>query len=203
MTNRRTTKICDSNAPAYDNINKMILYALMTEYFILLVWVIALKCNASWVKDVGEELRSLPFKQRIGHSIIPFYDLVTSGEYFDMDYFLNVLIYIPFGLFLPFISERRSLLNIGIIFTSSVLFETVQLITGFGGWDSTDMACNTIGGAIGIMTYNLFRKHITDKKINHIAFFALVIFLPIVIYAIINTAVNRDLYVISFLKTAF
>lgn len=203
MTNSEKEKIGNKGARSSDNINKVILYALMSEYFILLIWVIALKCNASWVKEIGEELRSLPLQQRIGHSIIPFYDLVASGEYFDMDYFLNVLIYIPFGLFLSFISDKKVFLNIGIIFTSSVIFETVQLITGFGGWDSSDMACNTIGGIVGIILYKVFRKHITDKAINRIAAWALVIFFPLVIYAIINTAVNRDLYVISFIKTIF
>lgn len=198
MTNQKKDKIGNKDARSRDNINEMILYTLMSEYFILLIWVIALKCNASWVKEVGEELRSLPLHQRIGHSIIPFYDLILSEEYFDMDYFLNVLIYLPFGLFMPFISDKRTFVNIGIIFTSSVIFETVQLITGFGGWDSTDMACNTIGGVLGIIIYKLFRKHISDKTINCIAFWTLVIFFPLVIYAIINTVINIQLYEISF-----
>lgn len=116
-----------------DALNHKILYILMTEYLILLIWVIALKCNAPWLQELGEEMRSLPFNSRVGRLIIPFYKMIDKGIYFDLDYFMNVLIYIPLGIFLSFITKKKIFLNLAIIFISSAIFEAVQYVTGFGG----------------------------------------------------------------------
>lgn len=172
-----------------------ILYLLIAEYVILLIWVIALKCNASWVKELGEEMRSLPFEGRVGHNIIPFYQMITDGIYFNLDYFLNVLIYIPLGIFLSFITEKKTFLKLAVIFTSSAIFEAVQYVTGFGGCDGSDVVCNFLGGTLGILLYKLLRPHISDATVNRIALVTSILSLPIVLYAVINTAIHWQLYV--------
>lgn len=178
-----------------DALNHKILYILMTEYLILLIWVIALKCNAPWLQELGEEMRSLPFNSRVGRLIIPFYKMIDKGIYFDLDYFMNVLIYIPLGIFLSFITKKKIFLNLAIIFISSAIFEAVQYVTGFGGCDSSDLVCNFLGGILGILLYKLLRSHISNTNINRIALAMSTISLPIVLYAVINTATHWQLYV--------
>lgn len=179
-----------------NQLDKKILGVLFSEYLILLVWVIALKFNSGWLPELGEYFRALPLKERIGKKIIPFYGMIKNGFRFDADYFSNVLIYIPLGIFLSFFLEKKTFLNIAIILFSSIGFEVIQLLTGFGGSDGTDVFCNLLGGVIGIIVYALLRKRIKDKTINVIAFFLLVCFIPVTVYAVANTALNWRLYLI-------
>lgn len=195
MQTKYETKKSKSPRAFGKTLDHKILYLLMAEYVILLIWVIALKCNASWVKELGEEMRSLPFEARVGHLIIPFYRMITNGIYFDLDYFLNVLIYIPLGIFLSFITEKKTFLKLAVIFTSSAIFEGVQYVTGFGGCDGSDVVCNFLGGTLGILLYKLFRSHISDATVNRIALVTSMLSLPIVLYAVINTATHWQLYV--------
>ncbi len=176
-------------------LHRKILYFLIAEYIILLIWVIALKCNAPWVKVLGEEMRSLPFEVRLGKRYIPFYDMFTKGIYFNLDYFMNVLIYIPLGILLSFIADKKTFLNLTIIFTSSAIFEAVQYITGFGGCDGSDVVCNFLGGALGIMLYKFLRPRVSDATVNRILLVTSIISLPIVLYSVVNTATHWQLYV--------
>lgn len=175
-------------------LHSKILYFLIAEYIILLIWVIALKCNAPWLKELGEEMRSLPFEVRV-LQVIPFYNMIKDGIYFDLDYFLNVLIYIPLGIFLSFIADKKTFLNLAVILTSSAIFEAVQYVTGFGGCDSSDIVCNFLGGLLGIMLYKFLRPRASDTTVNQIVRITSIISLPIVLYAVINTAVHWQLYV--------
>lgn len=175
-------------------LHRKILYFLIAEYIILLIWVIALKCNAPWLKELGEEMRSLPFEVRV-LQVIPFYNMIKDGIYFDLDYFLNVLIYIPLGIFLSFIAHKKTFLNLAVILISSAIFEAVQYVTGFGGCDSSDIVCNFLGGLLGIMLYKFLRPRVSDTTVNQIVRITSIISLPIVLYAVINTAVHWQLYV--------
>ncbi len=179
-----------------NQLDKKILYGLFSEYLILIIWVIALKFNSEWVPKLGEYFRSLPLKDRIKTTVIPFYGMIKNGFRFNADYFSNVLIYIPLGIFLSFFLEKKTFLNIAIILFSSIIFEAIQLLTGFGGSDVTDVFCNLSGGVIGLILYALLRKRIKDKTINVITFFLFVCFLPVTVYAVSNTALNWRLYLI-------
>lgn len=179
-----------------EDLDKRIFGALFLEYLILLIWIIALKYNSEWLPELGEYFRSLPIKERIGNRIVPFYTMIKNGVYFDLDYFCNVIIYIPLGITLPFFIKKKAPLDIAIILLSSIMFETIQLLTGFGGADGTDVACNFLGGLIGLIIYALFRRKIKDKTLNVIAFIIFICFLPITVYAIVNTVINWRLYLI-------
>jgi glycopeptide antibiotics resistance protein len=90
-------------------------------------------------------------------------DLTTS--------LLNILLLIPFGFGLPFISNlhMKSVILIGVLF--SVVIELLQLVTGFMARvtfriaDINDVIFNTIGVSIG---YILFVKFVrTYRRISH------------------------------------
>ena len=82
-------------------------------------------------------------------------DVSGTQEYRCMtNLFGNVLIFVPFGFFLPMASRYRSLL--GTLFYSLGLsfgVEIFQLITKVGSLDVDDMLLNTIGGIVGYLLF--------------------------------------------------
>ena len=91
--------------------------------------------------------------------------------------------------------KDKNKLIIFIIVMSSFLFELEQSITCIGGCDGSDFAMNVIGGIIGVILFRLFNK-LNDKKIFYINIVALIIFLPLAVYSIVNTIINFDLYLL-------
>jgi glycopeptide antibiotics resistance protein len=71
----------------------------------------------------------------------------------------NILGFVPLGILLPllFVSLRSWWKTTLTIFIISVLFETTQLITGWGFFDVDDMILNTTGGLIGYILFFLGR----------------------------------------------
>lgn len=68
--------------------------------------------------------------------------------------FGNVLIFIPFGFFMPMASRYRSFsLTLFYSFGLSFLVEAFQLVTKVGSFDVDDMLLNTIGGVIGYISF--------------------------------------------------
>lgn len=82
-----------------ETLNKATLWIAFCLYLVLLIWVIGLKCNSEWLPAVGKDMRSLPLEMRM--VLIPFQASFSNGFRFHLDYFLNFIIYIPMGLFLP------------------------------------------------------------------------------------------------------
>ena len=68
--------------------------------------------------------------------------------------FGNVLIFMPFGFFMPMASRYRSFfLTLFYSFGLSLLVETFQLFTKVGSFDVDDLLLNTIGGVIGYIFF--------------------------------------------------
>ena len=68
--------------------------------------------------------------------------------------FGNVIIFIPFGFFMPMASRYRSFfLTLFYSFGLSFLVEAFQLITLVGSFDVDDLLLNTIGGVIGYVIF--------------------------------------------------
>ena len=64
--------------------------------------------------------------------------------------FGNVIIFMPFGFFLPMASKYRSFFAaVFYSFTLSLCVETFQLLTKVGSFDVDDLLLNTIGGVAG------------------------------------------------------
>ncbi len=67
----------------------------------------------------------------------------------------NVLIFLPFGMLVPFLTKRFKKFWSVVLLTLelSVLVELVQLVTKVGSCDVDDILLNTIGGMIGFACY--------------------------------------------------
>ncbi len=101
-------------------------------------------------------------------------DLVLFGTWGHTDYskaFVveNIIMFIPYGLILPKILSifNKFLPSVVIFLFSSVLLETVQLLTKRGYFQLDDIVMNIIGGVIGwavFYTFNLIVSKLFDKN---------------------------------------
>lgn len=179
---------------------------LFIIYLLILTWIITFKCNSYigimdsylFMKDkstIDRFLYSiLPFKNHVDHSI--------GQSFFGLFYqdILNIIVFVPFGLFLSSFLKKNIFVKVLISsFMLSLLYEGIQLITIIGFYDTTDLITNTLGGCIGYLIFRLLNPHqnnITKLKIFNILMIIIItISLPIVIYSIINTIKNIDLYI--------
>lgn len=82
--------------------------------------------------------------------------------------FGNVLIFVPFGFFLPMASKHRSIISA--LFYSlelSLCVEVFQLFAKVGSFDVDDLLLNTVGGVVGYFLFvicNTIRRKNDIKK---------------------------------------
>ncbi|MCI1959783.1 MAG: VanZ family protein [Clostridia bacterium] len=135
---------------------KIIGSALFTIYLALLVWIILFKLQFR-LSDL-DHIRSI--------NLIPFHYSVSIGERFHIEEVRdNVLIFIPFGIFISMLAPRMKLQSkILIIVGTSLALETLQYILAIGGTDITDLITNSAGGVFGIAIYALLLKAVKDKQ---------------------------------------
>ena len=70
--------------------------------------------------------------------------------------FGNVLIFVPFGFFMPMASRYRSLFStLFASFGLSLGVETFQLIAKVGCFDVDDLLLNTAGGIVGYLVFSI------------------------------------------------
>lgn len=83
--------------------------------------------------------------------------------------FGNVIIFMPFGFFLPMASRYRSFFAALLYsFMLSLGVETFQLLTKVGSFDVDDLFLNTVGGAAGYVVFIICsairRRHVSKKS---------------------------------------
>lgn len=96
------------------------------------------------------------------YNLVLFKEIKRFWEYRDQvgffamftNLFGNVIIFIPFGFFLPMASRRRSLsATVFYSFGLSLCVETFQLISKVGSFDVDDILLNTLGGLAGYIVF--------------------------------------------------
>lgn len=139
---------------------------LFVLYLVVLIWIILFKLQFS----IGslDHIRSVNF--------IPFhYSVSVEASFHLKEVIQNVLIFVPFGIYLCMLQSKLKLWKkIAIIVGSSLALETVQYILSIGSSDITDLITNSLGGIIGISAYNLIiitfkKKKNIDKAITILA----------------------------------
>ena len=123
--------------------SKKITLALMIFYLLALIWVIIFKMEFS-IKD---------FPQIRNINLIPFSQpAIVNGKADISEIILNVLAFIPYGLFIHALMDEKSILKkILLIFVTSFIFELIQYVFSIGASDITDIISNTSGGIIGLV----------------------------------------------------
>ena len=130
-------------------------FGLFIVYFFILIWIILFKMQFSF--------NTLP--QFRGLNLIPFAGSVIKNNQLDYnEIILNVMVFIPFGLYQSMLKINWSFLKkIISIAGVSLSFELLQFLFAIGGADITDLISNTLGGALGIVSYIMFSKILKEK----------------------------------------
>ena len=71
----------------------------------------------------------------------------------------NILIFVPFGFFLPLASRfRNPVMTVFLSFMLSLAVEMGQFVTQVGCFDIDDLLLNTLGGLIGYLLFAWFHR---------------------------------------------
>lgn len=150
--------------------SKNLIIIAFTLYVLLLTWIIVFKfrLNLSDLKYI-RTINLIPFKA----------NGVVNGM---RETVINVVLFIPLGMYLKYLLKDRKFLSIVIISSTSLLFEILQYIFHIGVSDITDIIMNTIGGIIGMIlmvTLLLIAKknNVLNKILDYI-----LIFLPLLMF---------------------
>lgn len=97
--------------------------------------------------------RTISFRPRI--SLIPFVGMISG----PIDTFLNIVLFVPFGFFLPLLYEKYHHIKTVVLtcFLFSFSVEIVQMF-GWGSTDINDLITNTVGACLGYAVYCLLSK---------------------------------------------
>jgi len=136
---------------------KRVTMVLFIIYLLVLTWIILFKFSFS-LQDIST-LRSV--------NLIPLAGTAVRNNQLDYTELLsNVLIFVPFGLYISMLKPAWGFLKKIIpIAGVSLLFEVLQYILAIGATDITDLMGNTLGGILGIILYLIFRKLLKNKVI--------------------------------------
>lgn len=116
------------------------------------------------------------------------------------DALLNVLVFLPFGIYLPLIFKKNKLIKtlIVAVFTT-IIFELFQLFLIWGCFTVDDLVANTLGAIVGLFFYFIIVKHLNCRLITAINFLIVLIAVPICLYALFGIfqdfAFYRDLLI--------
>ena len=180
------------------NILSIIIFCI---YILLLIWIVLLKCNIYLSITNGYfEFKTLTLKERFEYYLIPFIDYFNneSTQTFIKlkDGILNVIVFIPLGLYLSFFIKKNKFIKvIFYTFLISLLFEIIQLFTLLGSFQTEDLILNLFSGLLGYLIYKIIYKEKNIKVLNILSLISIIILTPILIYGVINTINMIDVYI--------
>lgn len=125
---------------------------LFVTYVGFIIWFLIF---SDWYGRTGE-MQDYHYNLELFREIRRFWDYREQVGYFAMftNLFGNVIIFVPFGIFLPMASRYRSFFSTMFAsFGLSLCVEVFQFITRVGSFDVDDLLLNTIGGITGHIIY--------------------------------------------------
>lgn len=134
--------------------------ALLLIYLIVLGWIILLKFGVEFSYMEERKINLLPF---------------VNGYYDKMETILNVLIFVPLGIYSGILFRTKTFqFHLVVFFLVSMMLEGLQYLMKLRTLDITDLLTNTSGGIIGyLMVLALGKLNSnslkTQKQINFIA----------------------------------
>ena len=140
---------------------------LFVLYVVFIVWFLIF---SDWYGRAGE-LNEYHYNLELFKEIKRFWNYREQLGYFVMleNLLGNVIIFVPFGFFLPMASRYQSFFStLYASFGFSLCVEVFQFVTRVGSFDVDDLLLNTIGGVMGHIIYliceSVGRKNVYKKK---------------------------------------
>lgn len=150
---------------------------LLIIYFLVLVWVILLKLGVQF-----------SYMEKRIFNLVPF----ANGYYSKMETLLNVLIFIPLGVYAGLLFRKQSFgRQFLFFFMVSLSLEGLQFLFKIGAFDITDLMTNSFGGMIGYLLFLGIQKliqnpHKTQKLINLLASLGTILIVTLLILLNLN-----------------
>ena len=118
-----------------------LLAVLLATYLVMLVWLVVWKLHPPYISASGMGTIKL----------VPFVSTASAGSSSTSDVMGNVLVFVPFGVYLGLLSPPRTWWRaICVIGATSVALEITQFVLGVGVTDISDVIANTGGGIVGL-----------------------------------------------------
>ena len=153
--NYKQQKLFERVLKYQEKIHYIIGYLLMFYLLIMLKEVIGFPSISNWQRVLN--VQGNIFDPNI--SLIPFVNGILHSDY------LNVVMFIPLGFFLPLMWRKyhNGFETIKFGFYLSLFIELSQLFTRFRATDINDLITNTIGAVVGWSIYFVFSKLLLRK----------------------------------------
>lgn len=133
-----------------------VLVASFVVYLALLAWVVLFKLEVPWIGEAA--LLPRPLK------LVPFVASGDAGASAPVEVLINLVIFVPFGLFLGALEPAWGwLAATGVLLGSSLVLETVQHLISTGSFDTTDLIVNTAGGLVGFAVFAGVRARLGER----------------------------------------
>lgn len=141
-------------------------------YLLLVIKVIVFKYPMEQMKTIAASWEKGVILEGLHHANFTLFK--TIRMYIDYAYKLNsfenlvgnVVVFIPFGLLLPCVTERGR--KFGVMFLNAFLFvtgiEVFQLFSAFGAFDIDDILLNCMGAVCGYLIYVLCNRIYDIRK---------------------------------------
>ncbi len=129
------------------------LSVLFAIYILFLFWIVILKTRFVILVRPARELNLIPFKFAIESG--------SASQIFDI--IANILVFIPFGLYLKILGMKAKWIVSGAA-ALSFCFELTQLIFKIGVTDITDLFTNTFGALIGVLACLLLFRYVKNMS---------------------------------------
>ncbi|MFC8733966.1 VanZ family protein [Luteimicrobium sp. NPDC057192] len=128
------------------------LVALFGVYLVLLVWLVLWKLDVPWVGSGARRTVKL----------VPFVATDQNGPSKPSEVLGNVLVFVPFGVYLGLLAPRRAwwwtwARALGVVALTSAALEAAQYVLAVGSTDVSDVLANTAGGVAGLVVVALVR----------------------------------------------
>lgn len=147
---------------------KPLIKILFRIYILILFITVIIKFKGSFYNLVDRR-ESIKLSREMGAwnlNLVPFRTIKSywrnrSNLYALKNILGNILVFIPFGFFLPIEYNKKFKEVIIISFVSVLLIETFQLITMLGYFDIDDIILNITGCILG---YGIYKKFYLNKN---------------------------------------
>lgn len=166
------------NSTLHNNLTSL----LLAIYSAVIFWIIVLKLNISFTYKGTRNVNLIPFRE----------PLLYNSRIDYNEIFLNILIFIPLGLYVGILFKKLSTVQkIFSFFMVSFTFEILQFILRIGAFDITDIINNTFGGIVGLLLFKGLTKAFNSpakaqKLINMIALIGTILIVSTLLYLKIN-----------------
>jgi glycopeptide antibiotics resistance protein len=128
--------------------------ALFTVYLAALCWILLFKLGVQFSYMGNRSINLIPFRTV----------LIGNGEIDVPEIILNVLIFVPLGVYAGMLYSGWTFIRkIFSFFLVSLIIEGLQFILGAGAFDTTDLITNTLGGLVGLMIFTAIQKAFNNR----------------------------------------